>query len=79
MTSPESSLRAGAYRFTVADKFAGLRLDQYLAESSDSFSCSLAKHLIDIGGVHLAGRRNDFSTVMQHIGGLNASLNGVDV
>jgi 23S rRNA pseudouridine1911/1915/1917 synthase len=48
---------AGAYRFTVADKSSGLRLDQYLAEASELFSRSLAKRLIDVGGVHLAGRR----------------------
>ena len=57
MTSSENNPRPGAYRFTVADKFDGLRLDQYLAESSDRFSRSMAKRLIDIGGVHLAGRR----------------------
>jgi 23S rRNA pseudouridine1911/1915/1917 synthase len=57
MTSPEKNPRPGAYRFTVADKFSGLCLDQYLAESSDRFSRGLAKFLIDIGGVHLAGRR----------------------
>jgi 23S rRNA pseudouridine1911/1915/1917 synthase len=57
MTSPGKNPCPGAYRFTVADKFVGLRLDHYLAESSDRFSLSLAKHLIDIGGVHLAGRR----------------------
>ncbi len=57
MTYSENNPRPGAYRFTVADKFAGLRLDQYLAESCDSFPRSLAKRLIDIGGVHLAGRR----------------------
>jgi len=57
MTSSENNPRPGAYRFTVDDKFDGLRLDQYLAESSDRFSRSMAKRLIDIGGVHLAGRR----------------------
>jgi 23S rRNA pseudouridine1911/1915/1917 synthase len=57
MTSPEKSPGPGAYRFTVTEQFAGFRLDQYLAECSDTFSRSLAKRLIDIGGVHLAGRR----------------------
>jgi 23S rRNA pseudouridine1911/1915/1917 synthase len=57
MTNSDSSPRPGAYRFTVADQFAGLRLDQYLAECSDSFSRSLAKRLVDLGGVHVAGRR----------------------
>ncbi|MCF6238638.1 MAG: RluA family pseudouridine synthase [Candidatus Marinimicrobia bacterium] len=57
MTSSAINPRPGAYRFTVTEKFAGLRLDQYFAESSDSFSRSLTKRLIEIGGVHLAGRR----------------------
>ena len=57
MTSPEENPRQGVYRFTVTGKFAGLRLDQYLAENSDNFSHTLARRLIDIGGVHLAGRR----------------------
>jgi len=57
MTSTGKSPRPGAYRFTVADNLAGLRLDQYLAECGDSFSRSLAKRLVDLGGVHLAGRR----------------------
>lgn len=47
----------GAYRFIVAAKFDGLRLDQFLAENHEAFSRGLAKRIIDIGGVHLAGRR----------------------
>ena len=57
MKNSDKSPKAGAYRFSVADKFDGLRLDQYLAEASDIISRSLAKRLIDIGAVHLAGRR----------------------
>jgi 23S rRNA pseudouridine1911/1915/1917 synthase len=57
MTSREKSPCPGAYRFKVADEYNGLRLDQYLSEVSETFSRSLAKRLIDIGGVHLAGRR----------------------
>lgn len=57
MKDSEKSPRSGAYRFTVTDKFVGLRLDQYLAEVSDDFSHTLAKRLVDIGGVHLSGRR----------------------
>ena len=57
MTNSEKNPRPGAYRFTVTEKFSGLRLDQYLAEVSDDFSRSLAERLIDIGGVHLGGRR----------------------
>lgn len=57
MADTDKSLRPGAYRFTVTEQLAGLRLDQYLAECCDSFSRSLARRLVDIGGVHLAGRR----------------------
>ena len=57
MLNPVKILHPGVYRFTVAAEFAGLRLDQYLAETSENFSRSLARRLIDIGGVHLAGRR----------------------
>ncbi len=57
MTDHDKSLRPGAYRFKVDDKYNGLRLDQYLSEVSDIFSRTLAKCLIDLGGVHLAGRR----------------------
>ena len=57
MKNPAKSLRSGAYRFTVADHYDGWRLDQYLVESSDQFSLDLAKGLIEIGAVHLSGRR----------------------
>jgi 23S rRNA pseudouridine1911/1915/1917 synthase len=57
MTSSDKSLCPGAYRFTVADTFDGLCLDQYLAENADNFSRTLAKRLIHLGGVHLSGRR----------------------
>ena len=57
MTNSDRSPRPGAYRFIVADQFAGLRLDQYLAECSHNFSRGLAKRLVDLGGVHVAGRR----------------------
>lgn len=57
MTIPDSYPPPGAYRFEVENKFAGLRLDQYLAEASEQFSRGMAKRLIDIGGVYLSGRR----------------------
>lgn len=50
-------LPAGVYRFKVTEQFAGQRLDQFLADSSEQLSRSLARRLIDLGGVHLAGRR----------------------
>ena len=57
MTNQCKTPRPGAYRFTVNEQYNGLCLDQYLAEAHEAFSRSLAKRLIDIGGVHLAGRR----------------------
>ncbi len=50
-------LRPGVYRFTVPAAFAGLRLDQFLAEHGEGLSRGLARRLIEVGGVHLAGRR----------------------
>lgn len=51
------TIKSGVYRFTVTDEFSGLRLDQYLNEASADFSRTLARRLIDIGGVHLSSRR----------------------
>jgi 23S rRNA pseudouridine1911/1915/1917 synthase len=57
MTNQCKTPKPGAYRFTVDEQYNGLRLDHYLAEAHEAFSRSLAKRVIDIGGVHLAGRR----------------------
>lgn len=57
MTKPEQSIGPGTYRFSVESRHDGQRLDQFLAENSAIFSRSLAKRLIDVGGVHLSGRR----------------------
>lgn len=57
MMQPNKPLRRGVYRYEVKDEFTGLRLDQYLAESGADFSRTLARRLIEIGGVHLSGRR----------------------
>ncbi len=57
MSHPVSSPRSGVYRFTVAAESSGLRLDQYLADSCSDFSRGLARRLIEVGGVHLGGRR----------------------
>ena len=57
MTNQYKIPKPGAYRFTVDEQYNGLRLDHYLAEAHETFSRSLAKRFIDIGGVHLAGRR----------------------
>ena len=57
MINNDKILHPGAYRFTVDEPFNGMRLDQYLAEISESFTLSLANRIIDLGGAHLAGRR----------------------
>ncbi len=57
MIHPEKNLGPGAYRFTVAAQSAGQRLDQYLADNNEGLSRGLARRLIEIGGVHQAGRR----------------------
>ncbi len=57
MSDPSQPLKPGAYRFVVTEEFSGLRIDQYLSEASDKFSRSRARRLIDLGGVHQAGRR----------------------
>jgi 23S rRNA pseudouridine1911/1915/1917 synthase len=57
MTNADRSPAPGAYRFTVAEKFSGLRLDQFISEASSDFSRGQAKRIIDVGGVHLSGRR----------------------
>lgn len=51
------ALEPGVYRFTVPTSAAGQRLDLYLAEAGDNLSRGMARSLIDLGGVHLSGRR----------------------
>lgn len=50
-------LQPGVYRFKVSEELSGLRLDQYLAEAGTDLSRTLARRLIEIGGVHLSARR----------------------
>ena len=57
MTHSDRALLPGVYRYLVAEACAGLRLDQFLAEADLQLSRTLARRLVDLGGVHLAGRR----------------------
>ena len=57
MQQPTDVIQPGVYRFKVNEEFSGLRLDQYLAAAGADFSRTLARRLIDIGGVHLSARR----------------------
>lgn len=45
------------YQLTVSSENEGLRLDQYLATAIDDMSRTRARKIVDIGGVHLNGRR----------------------
>lgn len=54
---PTESMDKGVYRLSVSDGDAGDRLDQFLAGQCPELSRGLARKLIDIGGVHLDGRR----------------------
>lgn len=53
----ETLLPSGVYRFTVSAADAGKRLDQFLAETGADISRGLARKLIELGGVHVDGRR----------------------
>lgn len=50
-------MKKGVYRYTVTALNTGQRLDQFLAGQCHDLSRSLARKFIDIGGVHLDGRR----------------------
>jgi 23S rRNA pseudouridine1911/1915/1917 synthase len=45
------------HRLQVRPAFTGYRLDQYLAGAEIDISRTMAKKIIDLGGVHLNGRR----------------------
>jgi 23S rRNA pseudouridine1911/1915/1917 synthase len=45
------------YRFTPGPDEAGLRLDQFVAGRSADLSRTLVRKLVDLGGVHVGGRR----------------------
>lgn len=45
------------HKFAVQQKHEGIRLDQILSEAIEGLSRSKAKKLIDLGGVHINGRR----------------------
>ena len=51
------SLSPGVYRFNVTVDLAGLRLDQLLAAAVVGMTRGMARRLVDLGGVHVDGRR----------------------
>jgi 23S rRNA pseudouridine1911/1915/1917 synthase len=52
-----ATLKPGAYRFVVPAEQSGLRLDHFLAAGLDGAARGLVKRLIEVGGVHVDGRR----------------------
>lgn len=57
MLKSDKSPLQGVYRYTVNKESSGLRLDQYLASVSVDIPLSFARCIVDVGGVHLSGRR----------------------
>ncbi len=45
------------YRLEISNLVASPRLDQYIADRVEAFSRTKAKKIIDLGGVHINGRR----------------------
>jgi 23S rRNA pseudouridine1911/1915/1917 synthase len=52
-----STLPPGTYRFVVPNEQAGVRLDLFLAGALAAPPRTLIKRLVDLGGVHVEGRR----------------------
>ncbi len=57
------------FRFNVEPESAGQRLDHYIADVATDISRSKAKKIIDLGGVHINGRR---------VRSCSTSVNGAD-
>ncbi|MDY0268385.1 RluA family pseudouridine synthase [Trichloromonas sp.] len=57
MTVPKNFFQRKIHRYLPSPKDEGLRLDQYLAFCSDELSRTLVRKLVDLGGVHVGGRR----------------------
>lgn len=51
------------FRISVEPDCNGMRLDQYIAQALPDFSRTYARKIIDLGGVHLDGRRMRRSSV----------------
>jgi 23S rRNA pseudouridine1911/1915/1917 synthase len=68
------------YRLIVPQECDGLRLDQYLARATAALSRSEARKIIDVGGVHLDGRRMRRSSCAVRPGGrIEVFLDGAEL
>lgn len=61
-------MAGNVFRLIVGPDCKGMRLDQYLAQAVPDFSRSYARKVIDLGGVHLDGRRMRRSSVPVAVG-----------
>ena len=52
-----ADIKKNLYRITASAADSGLRLDQFIADRCDDLSRTLVRKIIDLGGVHLDGRR----------------------
>ena len=53
----QTTLAPGVYRLVATSEDSGVRLDQFLTSRLEGASRALVKRLIDLGGVHVDGRR----------------------
>ncbi len=56
------------FRMTVRDSTSGVRIDQYLSDEIPELSRTEARKIIDLGGVHLNGRRVRTCSLTVHAG-----------
>lgn len=56
------------YRFTPGSDEAGMRLDQFVAGRSADLSRTMVRKLVDLGGVHIGGRRTRRCSYMVQAG-----------
>lgn len=52
-----AAMASKIYRLTVDSQASGLRIDQYIADQVADLSRGAARKVINLGGVHVAGRR----------------------
>jgi 23S rRNA pseudouridine1911/1915/1917 synthase len=73
-------MAGNVYRLVVPPECDGLRLDQYLPRAAVALSRSEVRKIIDIGGVHLEGRRMRRSSLPVRSGArIEVFLDGADL
>jgi 23S rRNA pseudouridine1911/1915/1917 synthase len=54
---PEKSMNPKKYRFIPGPQDSGMRLDQFVAGQTGDFSRTFLRRVVEIGGVHVGGKR----------------------